>query len=358
MGKKMKKATLLFALALLLGACQAAPPTRAPFSVSATAPREISARVLRQVTVAPGDSILGYCEGGDCVPATTTPGWFAFAAPSATPSATPSQTPTLTPPPTNTATATATQTPTRTATPGASWTFCANENSYCAFTGTRQVRYGALNVYNYGMFTNGVLCANSVFGDPLVGAEKQCWYGELAATVTPPPTVAANPTPYQYFLAWISRANPPPTSLAELEQLPYLSIAAVDASGAPLNGVRADVEVCDIEGAGVCPAYHSVGSIVTAPSTLFGETRNGIASTGMPAGMWYRVSISGTVISTAYWMTETLYSGISVRVGSSGVTALGAEPKAAKDATGNLIELGAFVVIAVLFAAILRSVTR
>jgi hypothetical protein len=42
----------------------------------------------------------------------------------------------------------------------------------------------------------------------------------------------------------------------------------------------------------------------------------------------------------------------------SGVTTLGTAPQAAKDMTGNLVALAVFVVIAVLFAAMLRAVTR
>ncbi len=54
------------------------------------------------------------------------------------------------------------------------WTFCANENGTCSFTGTRQVRYGANNVFTYKVLTNGTACTNAVFGDPLVGVVKRC----------------------------------------------------------------------------------------------------------------------------------------------------------------------------------------
>ena len=37
----------------------------------------------------------------------------------------------------------------------------------CAFTGTRQVRYGAEGLYAYGTFTDSVACTNGVFGDPV-----------------------------------------------------------------------------------------------------------------------------------------------------------------------------------------------
>jgi hypothetical protein len=56
-----------------------------------------------------------------------------------------------------------------------SWVFCADEDQLCSFTGTRSVRYGANGVYVFKTLTNGTMCTNSVFGDPLVGVEKQCY---------------------------------------------------------------------------------------------------------------------------------------------------------------------------------------
>jgi Flp pilus assembly pilin Flp len=55
------------------------------------------------------------------------------------------------------------------------WTFCADENYYCAFSGTREVRYGANGTYVSLMFTNGTDCSNDVFGDPLFGVYKHCY---------------------------------------------------------------------------------------------------------------------------------------------------------------------------------------
>jgi parallel beta-helix repeat protein len=64
------------------------------------------------------------------------------------------------------------------------WTFCANEGGYCTFSGTQQVRYGANGVYVYKTLTDGTTCTNSVFGDPIYGAAKQCYVGG-SATVAP-----------------------------------------------------------------------------------------------------------------------------------------------------------------------------
>ena len=54
------------------------------------------------------------------------------------------------------------------------WTTCANENGFCSFSGTAQVRYGAGSSWNTATFTNGVACNNSVFGDPNYGVVKSC----------------------------------------------------------------------------------------------------------------------------------------------------------------------------------------
>jgi len=54
------------------------------------------------------------------------------------------------------------------------WSFCANENEYCSFSGTKEVRYGADGQYAYGTYTDGVDCTNDVFGDPIYGTVKSC----------------------------------------------------------------------------------------------------------------------------------------------------------------------------------------
>ena len=59
-------------------------------------------------------------------------------------------------------------------TPTSSWTSCALEDSHCSFSGTKQVRYGTNGTYVSLTFSNGVYCANSVFGDPVYGYVKGC----------------------------------------------------------------------------------------------------------------------------------------------------------------------------------------
>ena len=63
------------------------------------------------------------------------------------------------------------------------WAFCAPEGGVCAFTGTTEVRYGADGTYVYKTFTDGTACNSAVFGDPLVDTRKAC-----AITIPPTPT--------------------------------------------------------------------------------------------------------------------------------------------------------------------------
>ena len=74
--------------------------------------------------------------------------------------------------------------------PSSDWTLCASEGGFCAFTGTKEVRYGANTSYVYKTLSDGVACTNAVFGDPLPGVVKHCDTGQ--ATTSDP---APNPTP-------------------------------------------------------------------------------------------------------------------------------------------------------------------
>jgi hypothetical protein len=56
------------------------------------------------------------------------------------------------------------------------WTYCANENQFCSFSGTHNVRFGANGNYYYRTFTSGTTCSNAIFGDPAFMTVKQCSY--------------------------------------------------------------------------------------------------------------------------------------------------------------------------------------
>lgn len=57
----------------------------------------------------------------------------------------------------------------------AQWTRCAAEDAFCAFSGRREVAYGARDRWVKRVFVNGVKCANDRFGvDPIPGVAKTC----------------------------------------------------------------------------------------------------------------------------------------------------------------------------------------
>jgi hypothetical protein len=58
--------------------------------------------------------------------------------------------------------------------PLTSWSRCAAEGQVCAFSGTRQVRYGTRGIYRRLTITNSTPCNNTVFGDPVPGFKKWC----------------------------------------------------------------------------------------------------------------------------------------------------------------------------------------
>ncbi len=98
--------------------------------------------------------------------------------------------------PTNTPTSTPTNTFTPVPTAVPEWTFCANENATCSFTGKKEVRYGENGFYFYAIFTNTTACSNAVFGDPLVGIVKHCYYRDTTLVPTATPDLNATALAY------------------------------------------------------------------------------------------------------------------------------------------------------------------
>jgi hypothetical protein len=66
---------------------------------------------------------------------------------------------------------------------GTTWTDCAAEGKTCAFTGTREVRYGAKDTYTSKVLTASAPCTSAVFGDPVNGTAKSCSYASTTAAV-------------------------------------------------------------------------------------------------------------------------------------------------------------------------------
>ncbi|MFC4172053.1 hypothetical protein ACFOYU_08275 [Microvirga sp. GCM10011540] len=56
----------------------------------------------------------------------------------------------------------------------AAWQFCARENDFCDFRGTRRVRYGAGRRFVERVSRDGIPCNNRAFGDPAPGVLKVC----------------------------------------------------------------------------------------------------------------------------------------------------------------------------------------
>lgn len=56
------------------------------------------------------------------------------------------------------------------------YTFCANENQRCNFSGTKDVAYGLNTTFNYkDKVVDGIDCNNSTFGDPKPNVVKACY---------------------------------------------------------------------------------------------------------------------------------------------------------------------------------------
>ncbi len=70
----------------------------------------------------------------------------------------------------------------------ADFTLCASENGTCTFTGTMQVIYGSdtnstggTGAYATRVAASSIACTNGVFGDPVYGIAKRCYYRAVPA---------------------------------------------------------------------------------------------------------------------------------------------------------------------------------
>ena len=77
--------------------------------------------------------------------------------------------------------------------PNLVWTYCAAENATCSFSGMRYVRFGANGSYFYSKYTNSVSCTTGVFGDPIPGTPKTCYYSS-----DPSPAISVNPASWDF----------------------------------------------------------------------------------------------------------------------------------------------------------------
>ncbi|QGQ98985.1 DUF5011 domain-containing protein [Paenibacillus psychroresistens] len=73
------------------------------------------------------------------------------------------------------------------------YTFCAYEGGTCSFSGTAIVAFGAeagevgnkVGYYSYKNFRSTTSCDNGIFGDPIGGVQKSCYYLNVADTTSP-----------------------------------------------------------------------------------------------------------------------------------------------------------------------------
>src|SRR5205807_166464 len=78
-------------------------------------------------------------------------------------------------------------------TPRPGWSFCAWENTQCAFSGSLEVSFGANGSFTSPRtFTGGVACNTATFGDPALGVRKWC---EVRPTTTTTPATTPTPEP-------------------------------------------------------------------------------------------------------------------------------------------------------------------
>lgn len=77
-------------------------------------------------------------------------------------------------------------------TPAPSVTQCASENGTCTLpTGTWEVLYGANTSWKVAPVTGAVPCTNGVWGDPISGIAKKCFYRAYSGAWTPTTTTQA-----------------------------------------------------------------------------------------------------------------------------------------------------------------------
>jgi hypothetical protein len=102
------------------------------------------------------------------------------------------------------------------------WQPCATEGSVCKFDGTRVVRYGRFDHWNYAVAEDQLECSNRTFGDPLFGVVKSCDVGKIATQVLTGPRVKVLPIFY-IFKDWAGRGIPSEQDLQLIKD--YLSNA-------------------------------------------------------------------------------------------------------------------------------------
>ncbi len=78
--------------------------------------------------------------------------------------------------------------------PPAGFSFCAEEGSYCSFSGTGDVAFGAQGSFYYRYsVSGGINCNNDTFGDPISGVHKACYFKQSSSSQPISPPSSSNP---------------------------------------------------------------------------------------------------------------------------------------------------------------------
>ena len=94
------------------------------------------------------------------------------------------------------------------------WTFCADANGTCSFSGMKEVRYRESGYYKYLIFTGSTPYTNTVFGDPIPGVYKHCYYRDTTLVPTATPDLNATALAFANATATVFAANTTATAVA------------------------------------------------------------------------------------------------------------------------------------------------
>ncbi|MFC4100260.1 fibronectin type III domain-containing protein [Paenibacillus xanthanilyticus] len=203
----------------------------------------------------------------------------------------------------------------------ANWVHCAGENNPCTFTGTKEVRYGANNSFYYGTYTNSVMCANNIFGDPAPGAYKTCDVNmggasgggsDAQAPSAPSGLTSPSKTDTSVALTWTASTDNVGVTGYEIYRGTTLAGTTSGATSYTATGLSPSTSY-----AFTVKAKDAAGN-VSAASAALNVTTNA-TSGGQPGGP----TPTGT-ITREYWLSISGATVASIPVGTtpSGVSAL------------------------------------
>lgn len=144
------------------------------------------------------------------------------------------------------------------------WTLCATTGGTCAFTGTKQVRFGSplgTPVWTAPKIaTGGVPCTVAYFGeDPRLGSYKECNVMDVAGPPPPPPTPPPPVWTGDMVLAWTAPAAnddgsplvPPVTYRVTVDGAVRATVAALKYTATGLAAGQHCATVATVTGSGM-----------------------------------------------------------------------------------------------------------